>query len=228
MYASFLLKYSKSYLHTCIIFYMFILFFFFFSFNATRADVSHPSPRFGYTQSLPRYRILHGRKQRFVTFLPLSLSIDLQLLPFSLSINGFYFSLRFVRHRSSTMNTVRYASAIRERERKKKEKKNKRRKRVPRKSRELTRPASSVYVYVYVRTYICMMRVCLCVCVLFTHVYPYACINLILSSLSLTLRLCIVLRLIVDTAINVPGCAKERSVSLEICLLRGGMGAGGE
>lgn len=83
MYASFLLKYSKSYLHTCIIFYMFIPF---FSFNATRADVSRPS-RVLNTPLLPTQNVT----KTFRHFLHLSLYRS--ICSFSLSINDFYFPL---------------------------------------------------------------------------------------------------------------------------------------
>jgi len=159
VYASFLLKYSKSYLHTCIIFYMFILFFpsmlrtrtchvplAFWPPSVYTPPPSHLPPRFFETL------------RHLYPFLSLLLSINQRFLPFA----------RFVRHRSSTMNTVRYASVIRER---KEKKEKKRRKRVPYKPQELTRPASSVYVCTYV----------LCVCVCF-HMCIRVCINLILSS----------------------------------------------
>lgn len=107
MYASFLLKYSKSYLHTCIIF-LYVYSFFFLQCHA-RGRVTSLS-RFRYTP-FPTHV-----SKTFHHFLPFSLSIYLLLL----SINQrFLSSARFVRHRSSTMNTMRYASAIREQEKKK-------------------------------------------------------------------------------------------------------------
>lgn len=157
MYASFLLKYSKSYLHTCIIFYMFIPFFFFLSFNATRADVSCPSRVSGFPSPSP----LTLPERFFETrchpcpFLSLLLSVNQRFLPFA----------RFVRHRSSTMNTVRYASAIRERKEKK---------RGGKKEEEKGCLANlgnwhvrlRVYMYVRVRTWACV-----CVCVFVWSVY---------------------------------------------------------
>lgn len=67
----------------------------------------------------------------------------------------------------------------------------------------------------------CVLRLSGCVCVCMCMCVVYARVSVCVYKfntivVSLTLRLCIVLRLIVDTAINVPGCAKERSVSLEM------------
>lgn len=158
MYASFLLKYSKSYLHTCIIFYMFILFF--FSFNATRADVSYPSRVLGYTPIPPPTLLTRFCfSKRFVTLAPFSPS-------FSLSIGDFYLSLVLLGtdHRWWTQwgTPARPGS-----EKGKKMKKKEEEKGCLANLWELTRPASSVYVCT--RTYVgyaCSFRcVCVCVCV---------------------------------------------------------------
>lgn len=151
MYASFLLKYSKSYLHTCIIFYMFILFCFF---NATRADVSHPS----YVSDT--FFPLSSAQRFFET--PRHLC---PFLSFLFSIDDFYLFAHFVRHRSSMMNTVRYASAIRERE-EKKGKRKKKKKGASQISGTDTSGFECICMYAYVcSVYTCLLRTCVSACI---------------------------------------------------------------
>lgn len=124
MYASFLLKYSKSYLHTCIIFYMFILFFFFLQCHTRGRVISlsrigiHPHPP-------PTLLTRFCFSKRFVTLAPFSPS-------FSLSIGDFYLSLVLLGtdHQWWTQwgTPARPGS-----EKEKKNEKKRRRKRVPRK-----------------------------------------------------------------------------------------------
>lgn len=83
MYASFLLKYSKSYLHTCIIFYMFTPFIFP---SMPCARTCHILSRFGYTP-LPDAFFFETPRHLYPLFLYQF------ICSFSLAINVFYLSL---------------------------------------------------------------------------------------------------------------------------------------
>lgn len=146
MYASFLLKYSKSYLHTCIIF---ILFYFTFFQCHARGRVTS---------------LLHfERNLRISPLMPYSsflLSLSLFLSSFfrHFCLQPFLPFAHFIRHRSPMMNTVRYDSAIMERKGKRKQRKEEKKYL----AEKLTRPAfECLYVYMYVRVCIYMF---LCEC----------------------------------------------------------------
>lgn len=165
MYASFLLKYSKSYLHTCVT-YMFIL-----SCRAlarAHADVSHPSHR-AHSSHSPK------RPSDFspLIFSQLSLFLSFLFLSLVLSLISSLFFVCFIRHRSSTMNTVRYESAIKRREGNPKRKEKKSRRRVPRGSWHVR----YVRLFVYMYNALYFVRMCLCICLSgAVRMYVYACI----------------------------------------------------
>lgn len=152
MYASFLLKYSKSYLHTCIIFYMFILFFFLQCHTRGRViSLSrigiHPHPP-------PTLLTRFCFSKRFVTLAPFSPS-------FSLSIGDFYLSLVLLGtdHRWWTQwgTPARPGSE--------KEKKMKKKKKKKGASQTSGNWHVRLRVYMYVRVRMLGMRVHLGVCV---------------------------------------------------------------
>lgn len=111
------------------------------------------------------------------------------------------------------MNTVRYDSAIAERKGKRKQ----RRKEEKGCFAEVdTSGFENICVYVCVGVYVYLYaRLCIHVYVLVV-VYKFNTIVVSFTFAYIYMYIYIVLQLIVDTAINVPGCAKERSVSLEI------------
>lgn len=153
MYASFLLKYSKSYLHTCIIFYMFIPFFF-LQCHARGRVIS--LSRFGYTLIPPPNPSQRVSSKRFVTFAPFSPS-------FTLSISDFYLSLVLLGtdHRRWTQ----WGTPARSGSEKKKKRGKKRRRRKGGCLANLGNWHVRLRVYMYVRIWVCVcVLVCVCTC----------------------------------------------------------------